>query len=209
MSFSDLDHRLRAEGDRWRSQFPAPDTFAERLAAAQQTRSRRLWLAPLAAAAAMVALVAGTVLVARPGHHSIPAAGPVPWSSATVPVPAPTGSSAVTSEPECHNIDDFQLGQVNVARGLPTGVDQPEVLRVALRYRGTSACNVTIATFVLSLLDQNGRVIDADPLEVSNALPSDADSAEPAPDRTRTDLDLRFGLDRQSARTGGSAPAAN
>ena len=162
MNDLELDQQLRTTGDRWRSDFPAAVTFTESLAVAKQTSPRRVWLAPLVAAVAVVALVAGTVLITRAGHHSAPAAGPVPWSSATVPAPALSPYVAGGSgHQKCRNLGDFAIGPVNSALGPYTygPLQQPVTLRIPLRYQGKTPCDVTKSLFLIQLLDDAGAVV--------------------------------------------------
>jgi hypothetical protein len=69
MTDRDVDDRLRADGDQWRAaQAPPPEPDVERLLAAGPGPARR-WL-PFAAAAAVLALVAGAVTIASLGGSS-------------------------------------------------------------------------------------------------------------------------------------------
>jgi hypothetical protein len=76
MTDRETDDLLRADGDRWRAaQPPPPEPDVERLLEAAERRAAPRWI-PLAAAAAVVALVAGAVTVAN--LRSSPESGGTP-----------------------------------------------------------------------------------------------------------------------------------
>jgi len=153
----ELDARLQRSGSYARGRTADGLDFEAALSRAQQQPSRRGWLVAGAAAAVVVAVLGASVLLARarPGSHLHPAAGPVPWLAATVPVPAlspaapPIPPEAVS--PACANPADLRLLDLDTASGTSRGAPGLR-LRLALRYVGAKACTFGATTASLHLI---------------------------------------------------------
>lgn len=159
-----IDQRLREYGDRWRAALEPPATVdANRLAAPQ--RGRRAWWVTGAAAAAVLAVIAGAELTDRtpasapPPQERVRSGGVVPWAPlkpthpqlSTVTIPASPDPAEALQAPPCRASDLRAEREMGAAAGTT-------YLNVRLVLTGNTPC--TLEGFARVQPMDNGQPVD-------------------------------------------------